>query len=170
MIVSRRVTSSAGNAGPAWNTGRVPRRRPSEIRRWILDDHEELRGLVAELNDLLKRAIGGPPDLSLELRETILELHARLGAHLNLKDELLVPALRRSDAVGLDRAKQLMRQHREQRALLASILERLRGDNGPTVLLAARIRGLIEALLDDMAHGKNTILRKDFFVDEPGKN
>jgi hemerythrin-like domain-containing protein len=130
----------------------------SEIRRRILEEHSELRVIVAAVQDLAARVAEGDRHAVGALRLRGLELHERLCRHLELEDELMVPAIRDAGRVGARRAERLGREHVEQRALLAYILERLNDLTRPSVVLGRELRNFAELLCDDMDYEDTSLL------------
>jgi hemerythrin-like domain-containing protein len=130
----------------------------SEIRRRILEEHTELRVIAGTVQELAERVSRGEGQSVGALRLRGLELHERLVEHLDREDELLIPAIRAASASGARRAEQLQREHLEQRALLAYILERLNDLTRPSVVLGRELRNFAELLYDDIAYEEETLL------------
>jgi iron-sulfur cluster repair protein YtfE (RIC family) len=100
---------------------------PSEVRRRILEDHAGLRESLSELEERARGCLGGgEPEQLVALREGGERFHEALSLHIRWEDQYLAPALRDADAWGDERVKRLEDEHREQRALLADHLARLR--------------------------------------------
>ena len=140
--------------------------KPSEVRGRILGDHADLRRMLAEIEDLAERFERGDAEVARALRDHGLALHARLCAHLDLEDEILAPALQNADAWGEVRAERLAREHREQRELLQYLLERLREESRPTLLVAREFRNFALLLRSDMEQEEETALREDLLRDD----
>lgn len=130
----------------------------SEIRKRILGEHAELRLIAAAVEELAGRVAEGEGGTVSALRLRGLELHERLCRHLELEDELLVPALRASGRGGAERAEKLCQEHGEQRALLAYILERLSDLTRPSLVLGRELRNFAELLRDDMDYEESAVL------------
>jgi len=132
--------------------------RTGRVRIRILSDHEYLRGLLNELDQLAFRVAQGAEEGVIMLRALGLRLLRRFSEHLAVEDRFLVPALRRAGPAGRARADQLGADHREQRELLDYLLDKVRDRSRPAAVLAAEWRSLVELLLDDMAQEELTIL------------
>ena len=74
--------------------------KASEVRRRILDDHAELRGMLRELAVLSKRFEEHHAEAGKALRERGLELYARLEAHIGFEDSVLPLVLRSTGPTG----------------------------------------------------------------------
>jgi iron-sulfur cluster repair protein YtfE (RIC family) len=85
-------------------------------------------------------------------------LLATLLEHMGWEDRFLAPALRRADAWGEERARQLDGDHREQRELLAHVLAGLRDASRPASVLARNLLDLVTLLRADMEHEEATLL------------
>lgn len=139
--------------------------RASRVRERILSDHEELRGLLDEVDQQAFRVAQGAEEAVGRLRALGLQLLTRFSEHLGLEDRVLAPALRRAGPAGRDRAARLDADHREQRELLDYVLGKLRDPSRPGAVLAAEWRSLVELLLDDMAREELTILERGLLED-----
>ena len=138
---------------------------PSEVRRRILDDHDRLRGDLDRLEATLSQAFAkGAPAASLRLDAGA--LLARLRAHMHWEESYLLPALREADAWGVERADALIRDHREQRELLAFVDTRLRDEAKPAALLVRDIEQLIALLRDDMRDEEMELLDERVLRDD----
>jgi hypothetical protein len=146
--------------------------QPSELRDRILADHVALRGILDHVAGLAEELAGGERQLTGPLRLAAEELVERLERHMQWEDRYLAPALRRADAWGEERARQLDRDHHEQRELLAHTLERIRDHGRPAVVLAQGLRDLVQLLRDDMDEEEGTlvsvrVLRDDVIAIDP---
>jgi hypothetical protein len=139
--------------------------RASRVRERILSDHEELRGLLDEVDQQAFRVAQGAEEGVGRLRALGLRLLIRFSEHLGLEDRFLAPALRRAGPAGRARAELLDADHREQRELLDYVLGKLRDPTRPGAVLAAEWRSLVELLLDDMAREERTILERGLLGD-----
>lgn len=140
--------------------------RPSEIRKCILEQHQELRDLLANVDALAKRAVAGEAGCAAELRQAGRVLLDKLVAHLDLEDRTLVPAVRDTDSWGEERAARLSQEHLEQRELFEYILARLRDAERASILLGRELHAFVEALLADMEHEEQTILDENLLRDD----
>jgi len=141
-----------------------------EIRERVLDEHAELRELLADLEALVKQFEPGGAVCVDELRERGLALYAKLAAHLDLEDDLLVAALRAAGEGGEERAEDLAAEHREQRELLEFLIGRLTRERRPTALVARELRSFIECLREDMEDEEANLLTPEVLGDvEPAE-
>jgi hemerythrin-like domain-containing protein len=124
--------------------------RPSEVLAHVREDHEGLRADLERVEALAQRRDdGSDPDVEV-LRREVKALLDRLRVHMQWEDRHLLPALRSADAWGEERARRLVDDHREQRALLDFVLERLHDDARPDELVFSDVFGLIAFLRLDM--------------------
>jgi hemerythrin-like domain-containing protein len=130
----------------------------ADVRRVVLQQHEELRAIAGALSEAAERVIGGDPESLGALRERGFELHGRLIDHLEYEDQLLLPAVRASGEVGVRRVEQLVAEHAEQRALLDYVLGRLEDLSRPSVILGRELLNFSELLLVDMDYEETTVL------------
>jgi Hemerythrin HHE cation binding domain len=142
----------------------------SEVRQRILDEHEELRGRLGEIEALLAHFEAGHEAAGAELRERGLALFARFAAHIDLEDRSLAPLLRAAGAAGEARADRLAREHREQRELLQYLMRRLASQPQPTALIAGELRNFAGYLRTDMAHEEETLLAESALAQAPPSN
>lgn len=135
---------------------------PSEIRKTILDEHDEMRRQLLELGRALKQAM---TDLN-ELKSLTKSLLERLTAHTQREDRILVPALREADMWGPARAEQLTRHHVEQRQTLTELLHRLESEDIGADELQTIAQGIIKELRDDMNFEEKNYLRETILRDD----
>lgn len=140
--------------------------QPSEVREMILADHNEIRGLLDRVEACVRKVVSGNTAETPKLRESGAALHDKLCRHLDLEDRYLAPALRYADGWGEERARQLAEEHREQRALLAYILEQLRDTDRLPALLGQTLQTFVTAIRDDMEHEEAAVLRDDILRDD----
>ena len=136
--------------------------KPSEVRSRILQDHERLRLLLVEVEELVAGVGAGGPATALRARTRV--LLTALEAHLALEDEILCPAIHAADAWGPVRAARLKEGHVEQRAQLTrlSSLEPSVGDEE----VCEAVRGLARDLRDDMHREEAELLDPDLLRDD----
>ncbi|UCE86380.1 MAG: hemerythrin domain-containing protein, partial [Deltaproteobacteria bacterium] len=89
----------------------------NEVRQRILSDHDALREVLSRVEALATRVASGEP-LVAALRNQGCALHQSLCDHVDWEDTNLEPLLRMAGPRGEERARQLAREHREQRELL----------------------------------------------------
>lgn len=70
---------------------------PSQIRRIILDDHQWLRELLADTDEIARRVEAGDHERIGHLHERARRMRVRFLGHLDFEEERLVPALRDAD-------------------------------------------------------------------------
>ncbi len=140
--------------------------RPSQVRRRVLEDHETLRTLLAQLDVLARETLSGDEQLLAPLRERAEALLARLAEHMRWEDRYLSQALRQADAWGRERAAALEREHQEQRAVLRHAVERLRDEDSPAPLLARELADLVERLRRDMQEEEQDLLDERVLRDD----
>lgn len=132
--------------------------RPSEVRRQILADHDRLRGVLLSIEALGVRVLAGATESVRPLRLEGETLHELLFEHMGWEDRYLAPALRDAGDWGVERARRLDQEHREQRELLAHTLAGLRDPSRPTVALARTMVDLVALLRADMIDEEETVL------------
>ena len=132
--------------------------KASELRDRILTDHLALRGILDHVASLADDLAAGDRKLAGPLRVAAEELLDRLERHMHWEDRYLAPALLSADAWGEERARQLDRDHREQRELLAHTLERIRDHGQPATVLARGLRDFVQLLRDDMDEEEATLV------------
>jgi iron-sulfur cluster repair protein YtfE (RIC family) len=126
--------------------------RPSEIRARVLADHENLRASLVDLEALafaVERPRPGRTRVS-KLRTESEAFLDRLARHMRWEEAYMIPALFEADSWGPQRVERLIEDHREQRELLALILDRVRDANRPDAVVARDIRALVGLLREDM--------------------
>ncbi len=133
--------------------------KPREIRQRVLADHAFLKGMLAELDHRAFCVLEGRDEDGRALRSCGLSFHARFAEHLAFEDRFLEPALRAGGLAGIEHARRLTEDHREQRELLDYILAGLRDLNRPARVIAGQMRSLVELVLDDMALEERTITK-----------
>ena len=129
-----------------------------EVRERILEEHAELRSMLGDLERLMEQSAPFGSAFAEELERSGLALYAKLAAHLETEDGVLVPALRAAGATGRQRAEQLLEEHGEQRELLAFLIERLSRESRPTVLIISELRTFIECVREDMEDEETNLL------------
>lgn len=122
----------------------------SQVRTYILKEHNRLRVLLEGLEGLARDVLQEDAAPSLALRGEANALLARLASHMSWEDQYLVPVLRQADAWGEARCERLASEHREQRELLEYALRRLHDEHQPDSVVAGNLLDLIELLREDM--------------------
>lgn len=132
--------------------------RPSEVRRRVQQDHVAIRGMILSLEHLAAQVLEGERHLVGELRVEGEKLLQTLREHMRWEDLHLAPALRQADAWGEERAARLDADHREQREMLAHVLESVQDQGRPAQLIARTLLDLIEMLRVDMESEESDLL------------
>jgi len=145
--------------------------RPSEVRRTILDDHAALRARFADLRDLLgalrQDRDSSPEDATREqVQELAAALRQRFLRHLELEESTLVPALRRTDSWGEERARRVLAEHADQRRRLDELIEHLADADCSDAALTIELESLLEDLLTDMEHEERSVLSERLLRDD----
>lgn len=140
--------------------------RPSSVRQRILDDHEALRVLLAEVEELVRRTRSGDADASQALLERGRALRARFLDHLALEDAHLVPALRAADAWGEERARRVEVEHAEQRERMQALLDHMESPQRSVDQLAEELAALVADLRADMEGEERAVLSEDLLRDD----
>jgi hypothetical protein len=131
---------------------------PGEVRARILADHVDLRRMLAGLEVLARRVLGGEPSLVGPLRLEGELLLQRLQDHMLWEDLHLAPALRQADAWGDERARRLDSEHREQREVLRHCLAAVQDASRPTPVVARSLIDLVQLLRADMDEEEREML------------
>jgi len=114
--------------------------------------------MLDELDQRAFRVLEGRENELSALRDYGLTFLSKFAEHLAFEDRFLAPALRAAGTEGIDHAKYLADDHREQRELLKYILSGLRDRSRPAPVVAGELRGLVELILDDMVMEEMTII------------
>ena len=133
-------------------------RSPAETRAWILQDHQNLRALLAQLEDVAQQVRDGDRRLLGPLRLEAERFMHRFEEHTLWEDRYLRPALLNADAWGQERAARLDHDHTEQRALLEDSLARLREADQPPAQVARAVLDLIALIRTDMEEEERDLL------------
>ena len=139
--------------------------RPSEVRGRILKDHDALRRKIGELASVTHALRGGDEGAVGHAVSLCQRLVHELWRHLDLKDAVLEPALRESDAWGPIRADDLMQRHAAKRDQLRSITEQSHEEHTPASL-AAVLDPLIESLREDLVSEEQEVLTPELLCDD----
>ena len=135
---------------------------PMEVREKVLSDHARLRGMLAVLASLALRILRGDEELVTALRLKGEEVGSFLLVHMAWEEKYLVPTLVNLGALGEERARELLGDHREQRQRLDESIEALaRNPRDGVTELARRMLRLIESLERDMVDEEAATLAPD---------
>lgn len=154
------ILSDLLNYGPGLLRSRLT---PGQVRLRILRDHEVLRALIAEVDEMVEQVragehVGGP------LRSKIRDLYRSLCRHLDLEEAILVPALKDTDAFGPVRVDQLVAEHKKQRQQLEELL--LQEKNHTDSDLADKVQQLTSDFLKDMHEEEESHLSAKILKDD----
>ena len=139
---------------------------PSQVRRTILRDHDHLRGALDALEVQARALVRGELAPVERALEGLRGMKQRFLDHLDLEESIMVPALREADAWGPERARQVLDEHREQRAELEALVEELERPGVSPGVVGTRILEWIEALRVDMVHEEKAVLSPDLLRDD----
>jgi len=140
--------------------------RPSEVRKRVLADHEELRGRLDRL-ERLRLAAAAESDDAHALRDEAESFLDRLAIHMGWEDLHLVPVLREADSWGEVRIERFAREHRAQRELLEYVLRELHDRGRPEPVVARRVLDLVALLRADMEDEESVFLDERILRDDP---
>lgn len=120
-----------------------------ECRQTLQAQHQQLRGVIAEVRVAALEVLGTDPDECAALRMRISALRDDLERHLETEEALLGPVLERIDAWGPVRLDLLRAEHAHQRAVLG-VLRSDRAAALPPLVLSRRVLGLLDDIIADM--------------------
>ncbi len=137
--------------------------RPSEVRARVLDEHVQIRAMLAEVESLAGRAVGDAHCLA-QLRAKTIELYNRLDAHMSIEDALLYPAIYDADAWGHVRAARMKEDHARQRVALGQLVDmQWRPD---TAELVRAVQNLTRDIRDDICAEEGELLNPELLRDD----
>ncbi len=136
-----------------------------QVREKVLEQHGSLRILLRTALENSEAALRGEPKAIERLVPLMMELRQRMLAHLAFEEAMLVPALRRADSWGGERAEMLLSEHARQRAELDTLLE---GESGAwgDVAVALILETLVSEILADMQEEERDILTPAILRDD----
>lgn len=140
---------------------------PSQVRQRILDEHDNLRRLLIDLDALADAVLDGNSGLGARLRDKSTEIYEILRDHIDLEDRILAPALRETPGFGELREQRLLEHHAEQRKAFETAIAELRIGPPSPRSLARRIRELVADIRVDMAREDKDLLNPDLLKDDP---
>lgn len=120
-----------------------------ECRQTLQAQHQQLRGVIAEVRGAALEVLRTDPDECAALRMRISALRDDLERHLETEEALLGPVLERIDAWGPVRLDLLRAEHAHQRAVLG-VLRSDRAAALPPLVLSRRVLGLLDDIIADM--------------------
>jgi len=137
---------------------------PSQIRAELLDQHAQIRTLMAEIRRIAERARSGEP-VGGALRSGLALLSAAFMEHNAREEELLRPVIPTVDAWGKARAEIMDETHvREHDALRQAILGI---PHTPREFAGAGVEDLFDRVLKHMEREEETLLADDVLRDDP---
>ncbi len=139
---------------------------PSQVRRKILDEHEQLRARLDVLEERAKELSGGDSTRAAPALEGLRTMHQLFFDHLALEEAILVPALRETDSFGPERARLVLEEHEEQRAEMDALVHELQQPDVSPEVVGRRILAWVEALRVDMQHEERAVLDPDLLRDD----
>lgn len=139
--------------------------QPSEVRRRVLRDHDQLRRQIEDVSRLASDVITRDVDVG-GLRAAAAALLASLAEHMKWEDRYLAPALENADAWGPERVALLSEDHRNQREFLSELVDRLHDTASRPLELAAGLLEWIDSLHRDMEEEEAAFLDPDILRDD----
>jgi len=128
-------------------------RRPAarfEVAQEILAQHDRLRSVLDQLEEIAIRVANGESRKTASLRMSARVLTSILLAHLEAEERRMLPLLRRADGPGAARADELLGEHDRHRSLLARLHHDLHHAED-VERAAVRALELVRVVRDDMA-------------------
>lgn len=138
---------------------------PSEVRERILRAHEEVRGLLDEVEGEARRLLEGGGDFA-RLRSLAFDLERSIGDLIEKEQDLLEPTLRGTDAWGDVRAEQLERVHERQRRALAESREAVEQGRIHPTRLAEIVAQAASEIRADMEKVERRSLGRELLKDD----
>jgi hypothetical protein len=132
----------------------------SQIRSAILEEHEQLRARMKELEASLDGPSGMTSSFPVALKAFLVEFLK----HIAHEDELLRPVLVQVDAWARQRVESLDREHQDQRRKLTELAQ-MDPSSDPSAF-AARAREVLEWIRVDMAGEEKTLLTPELLRDD----
>ena len=140
---------------------------PSQVRHRILEEHQRIRELLADVRQLASRVVAGDVSCAAALRERGKTLQEFFRGHLDLEDAILIPALREADAWGPERADRVGHEHAEQRQRMDAVARLLAESGGSAREVANALSLLADRIEEDMIHEERAVLDEKVLRDDP---
>lgn len=140
--------------------------KPSEVRKRVLSEHDELRELLEQLERAARAVLQGHASAADELRERTRSLEERLRAHFELEERILAPALREADPWGPERVERLDEDHVRQRAMLDGLRGAAVHPQRSVLELALLAWGFARLLREDMEEEERLLLSEQLLRDD----
>ena len=141
---------------------------PRETRAVVLTEHSHVQMLLRRT-----RAAAHAVRLSVASDHAVEKLHdaARhlvlaIGAHLELEDRVLAPALARLPEYGQERAAQMVAEHRRQTQEADAVVRALGRRDQPVQALANRLDEIMSRFEADLAREERLLLSSDLLRDD----
>lgn len=132
---------------------------PTQARTVLLEQHERLRRLLAEVQVVADRALAGETVVA-ELQQHLDELRSAFAEHNTSEEALLEPILRLDFAWGPARIARMLEEHGAEHASFREAMA------GPVLEIAARMAELIEEIDAHMAAEERTFLSPSVLRDD----
>ena len=137
---------------------------PSAVRKRILEEHKLLLQLLAETEELAERVLAEDRGAADELSRQARELYRTLLRHLELEDQILIPALLDTGAYGPERVERLQSEHARQRDQLRAALGSVASDSAS---LAQSLQEFVPSVRNDIAYEEDELLSSAVLRDDP---
>ena len=138
--------------------------KPSEVRLRIVSDHNLIRAMIADAHLVVTQSARGNPLDVARLFRVSRHLRETLAQHFAMEEELLVPALRDTDAWGQIRANRVLEDHETQRAALDVLADLEQRSNIPELRQA--LLSLGDLMVEDMHREEQACLQPDLLRDD----
>lgn len=138
----------------------------SEIRKLLLEQHAELRAIIAELEAAAKAADDGLAGAVGQLDATMGKLAKALAAHHATEDEHLATFLPDSDAWGAERAKLLRERHDAAHVAMDAGVAAVSAAGATLAARAASALGLAQTLREHMRVEEKYVLSESVLRDD----
>lgn len=123
-----------------------------DTRAQVLEQHENLREMVRRTKEAMALDAPSPP-----LEAAVRELSGYFLRHLRTEERVLFPIIRDLDPWGPARVDRLLDGHRQQRALVAALLDQLRQEDDVAILVGD-VGWFLHLLEVDMAEEDEMLL------------
>jgi iron-sulfur cluster repair protein YtfE (RIC family) len=139
--------------------GRELRMEPTQARAVLLGQHDGLRRLLTQIQEVADRVLAGE-GLVAELQQHLDELRAAFAEHNASEETLLEPILRLDFAWGPARIARMLEEHGAEHASFREALSRT------ALEIAARMSDLVEEIDAHMAAEERTFLSPSVLRDD----
>jgi len=143
---------------------------PSQVSEIMRSEHQHLMQLLDRTHGHARRvhseANRGDQQVR-ALRDAARQLYAGLLSHIDLENQLLVPALKQTDAWGPMRADGLVTCHADQKRALEGALMELDDLTQPPKALALHMEELVSTIRSALLDEQDNLLIPDILRDDP---